>query len=352
MNPPLVVIHGNSLDHVTDSLQALPRRPLARALQARRHAAAHRDALGRQPLRRQGYLTPMPLGHAAPRGPVITCTASIPLITEHIVSNKGQLLQDPFLNLLRKEHVPVSIYLVNGIKLQGHIESFDQYVVLLRNTVTQMVYKHAISTVVPGRAVNFHAAETGRTGLTPRRQHRARDLEFRLRTRPRRAATSPTRAVLVGVDFGARPALRRHARRTGPARRIGRRRGGGARHRAPQGARPGAVRRLGQGRRDQGAGRRPPAPHGVIFDQALSPAQQRNLERHLGVPVADRTVADPRHLRRARAEPRRQAAGRTGAAAVPVHAAGAALVAPGAPAAAASARAAARARRRSNSTGA
>jgi host factor-I protein len=76
------------------------------------------------------------------------------------VSNKGQLLQDPFLNLLRKEHVPVSIYLVNGIKLQGQIESFDQYVVLLlRNTVTQMVYKHAISTVVPGRAVNFHATE-------------------------------------------------------------------------------------------------------------------------------------------------------------------------------------------------
>jgi host factor-I protein len=71
------------------------------------------------------------------------------------MSNKGQLLQDPFLNLLRKEHVPVSIYLVNGIKLQGQIESFDQYVVLLRNTVTQMVYKHAISTVVPARAVNF-----------------------------------------------------------------------------------------------------------------------------------------------------------------------------------------------------
>jgi host factor-I protein len=72
-----------------------------------------------------------------------------------VMSNKGQLLQDPFLNALRKEHVPVSIYLVNGIKLQGHIESFDQYVVLLRNTVTQMVYKHAISTVVPARAVNL-----------------------------------------------------------------------------------------------------------------------------------------------------------------------------------------------------
>jgi host factor-I protein len=81
------------------------------------------------------------------------------LNTEDIVSNKGQLLQDPFLNTLRREHVPVSIYLVNGIKLQGQIESFDQYVVLLRNTVTQMVYKHAISTIVPGRAVNFQAAQ-------------------------------------------------------------------------------------------------------------------------------------------------------------------------------------------------
>ncbi len=77
------------------------------------------------------------------------------------VSNKGQLLQDPFLNLLRKEHVPVSIYLVNGIKLQGHIESFDQYVVLLRNTVTQMVYKHAISTVVPARNVRISASGAG-----------------------------------------------------------------------------------------------------------------------------------------------------------------------------------------------
>ena len=69
------------------------------------------------------------------------------------MSNKGQMLQDPFLNTLRKEHVQVSIYLVNGIKLQGQIESFDQYVVLLKNTVTQMVYKHAISTVVPARNV-------------------------------------------------------------------------------------------------------------------------------------------------------------------------------------------------------
>jgi len=47
----------------------------------------------------------------------------------------------------------VSIYLVNGIKLQGQIESFDQFVVLLKNSVSQMIYKHAISTVVPARNV-------------------------------------------------------------------------------------------------------------------------------------------------------------------------------------------------------
>ncbi|GAL08361.1 RNA chaperone Hfq [Photobacterium aphoticum] len=71
---------------------------------------------------------------------------------------KGQSLQDPFLNALRRERIPVSIYLVNGIKLQGQIESFDQFVILLKNTVNQMVYKHAISTVVPARPVNHHHA--------------------------------------------------------------------------------------------------------------------------------------------------------------------------------------------------
>lgn len=74
--------------------------------------------------------------------------------------SKGQLLQDPFLNALRKERIPVSIYLVNGIKLQGHIESFDQFVVLLKNSVSQMVYKHAISTVVPTRNVKLSGAQS------------------------------------------------------------------------------------------------------------------------------------------------------------------------------------------------
>jgi host factor-I protein len=75
--------------------------------------------------------------------------------------SKGHNLQDPFLNLLRKERIPVSIFLVNGIKLQGQIESFDQFVVLLKNTVSQMVYKHAISTVVPARPVRLPTAVPG-----------------------------------------------------------------------------------------------------------------------------------------------------------------------------------------------
>ncbi|KTD11807.1 protein Hfq [Legionella gratiana] len=71
--------------------------------------------------------------------------------------SKNHLLQDPFLNELRKEKVPVSIFLVNGIKLHGIVDSFDQYVVMLKNSITQMVYKHAISTVVPSRAIKMLA---------------------------------------------------------------------------------------------------------------------------------------------------------------------------------------------------
>ncbi len=75
--------------------------------------------------------------------------------------SKGHTLQDPFLNVLRKERIPVSIYLVSGIKLQGQIESFDQFVILLKNAVSQMVYKHAISTVVPARMVKIPMQHQG-----------------------------------------------------------------------------------------------------------------------------------------------------------------------------------------------
>jgi len=73
--------------------------------------------------------------------------------------SKSQNLQEPFLNALRKERVPVSIFLVNGIKLQGQIESFDQFVILLKNTISQIVYKHAISTIVPARNVDLSEDE-------------------------------------------------------------------------------------------------------------------------------------------------------------------------------------------------
>ncbi len=76
--------------------------------------------------------------------------------------SKGQSLQEPFLNALRREKVTVSIYLVNGIKLQGQIESFDQFVVLLKNSVSQMVYKHAISTIVPSRSVRMQLDDAGK----------------------------------------------------------------------------------------------------------------------------------------------------------------------------------------------
>ncbi len=75
--------------------------------------------------------------------------------------SKGQSLQEPFLNALRRERVPVAIYLVNGIKLQGQVESFDQFVVLLKNSVSQMIYKHAISTVVPARNVSVYDEDEG-----------------------------------------------------------------------------------------------------------------------------------------------------------------------------------------------
>ena len=73
--------------------------------------------------------------------------------------SKGHSLQDPFLNALRKERIPVSIFLVNGIKLQGQVESFDQFVILLKNSVSQLVYKHAISTIVPARNVKMPRAD-------------------------------------------------------------------------------------------------------------------------------------------------------------------------------------------------
>ena len=200
------------------------------------------------------------------------------------MSNKGQMLQDPFLNTLRKEHVPVSIYLVNGIKLQGQIESFDQYVVLLKNTVTQMVYKHAISTVVPSRpvAMPHHDPTTtpkpdriACTASTPSRRTPC----ARLMLDPiGRAEAGGNRALLVALDFGdgdramsAWPELARaRQRRPAPmswARVTGRRAASRSR----------LLRRQGQGRGDR-----------------ARCARDRRRPRDLRPPALRRAAAQPR----------------------------------------------------------
>ena len=71
----------------------------------------------------------------------------------------GQTLQELFLDALCAQQVQVSIYLVNGIKLQGKIEGYDEIVVMLKSTLSQMVYKHAISTIVPAHKVEVGAEE-------------------------------------------------------------------------------------------------------------------------------------------------------------------------------------------------
>lgn len=64
-------------------------------------------------------------------------------------------LQEAFLIQLKKEQLMVSIFLVNGIKLHGIVAEFDHEVILLKNAVTQAVYKHAISTIVPSRSIEL-----------------------------------------------------------------------------------------------------------------------------------------------------------------------------------------------------
>lgn len=66
-------------------------------------------------------------------------------------------LQEPFLKELQHEKVPVSVFLVNGIKLHGIIDAFDERVLTLKNSVTQMIYKHAVSTIVPSRGLKLAA---------------------------------------------------------------------------------------------------------------------------------------------------------------------------------------------------
>ncbi|GBD97586.1 MAG TPA: RNA chaperone Hfq [Nitrospirae bacterium] len=71
------------------------------------------------------------------------------------MNNKDRKLQDLFLNYIRKEKIPVTIYLVNGARLKGTIKGFDNFVVLLKQSAQQLIYKHAISTISPEKEVNI-----------------------------------------------------------------------------------------------------------------------------------------------------------------------------------------------------
>ena len=80
-------------------------------------------------------------------------------------SEKNQNLQDVFLNSVRKAKVPVTIFLVNGVKLQGIITWFDNFCVLLRrDDHSQLVYKHAISTIMPAQPVQLFEPESSEQG--------------------------------------------------------------------------------------------------------------------------------------------------------------------------------------------
>jgi host factor-I protein len=82
------------------------------------------------------------------------------------MAERSQNLQDQFLNAVRKQKIPLTIFLVNGVKLTGVVTSFDNFCVLLRRDGSaQLVYKHAISTVMPGQPVQLFDSEN--TGQKP-----------------------------------------------------------------------------------------------------------------------------------------------------------------------------------------
>ena len=70
-------------------------------------------------------------------------------------TTKSQSLQDNYLNQLRKDKMPVIVYLTNGVRLKGTIKGFDSFVILLKDVSQQLVYKHAVSTIVPERDLDI-----------------------------------------------------------------------------------------------------------------------------------------------------------------------------------------------------
>lgn len=74
-------------------------------------------------------------------------------------TSKSQSLQDNYLNQLRKDKMPVLVYLTNGVRLKGVVKAFDNFVILLKDANQQLVYKHAVSTIVPERDLDIRFDE-------------------------------------------------------------------------------------------------------------------------------------------------------------------------------------------------
>lgn len=70
-------------------------------------------------------------------------------------NTKNQSLQDNYLNQLRKDKIPVVIYLTNGVRLKGVVKGFDNFVILLKEAAQQLIYKHAVSTIVPEKDIDI-----------------------------------------------------------------------------------------------------------------------------------------------------------------------------------------------------
>ena len=188
---------------------------------------------------------------------------------------KGQSLQDPFLNALRKEQVPVSIYLVNGIKLQGQIDSFDQFVVLLKNSVSQMVYKHAISTVVPARDVRLAVEEGATRGDCGRVMPPHGEAECS-------SARAPVSAPCWCAWGSARRSESEDLEEFAQLARLGGRR---SRWRPSPAGASGPIRATSSAAARPRRSRRRRARSEaelILVDHALSPSQERNLEKLTG----------------------------------------------------------------------
>ena len=155
-----------------------------------------------------------------------------------MAAEKQQNLQDVFLNHVRKNKVPVTVFLINGVKLQGVISSFDNFCLLLRRDGhVQLVYKHAVSTVMPSAAVRLYEPSAdeqasrrvdrsaSRIDRAPRIGPARRELVGRgscaPSTRRRPAAVRPTAALAEAV--GLAPRDRPRGRRAASSCRCGRR---------------------------------------------------------------------------------------------------------------------------------